>query len=234
MSLSKTFALIFSIVTILFVTSNSFGQAFMWQFGVEGGAGIRSLRFDPKDSVYKTDVGFMGGIAGQYNFNPTWSLKLGVAYERKGAKFEESVDLGTTDVLTTIKGKTNVDYISIPLLVKAQFGTGKKVKFFVNAGPYLGILLANKTKIDAFGSTPEQEVDNKDSTKKTDFGIAGGLGVDFLVGTNMSFTVEARDNFGLTNINDRKATGSPEIKTNSAQLILGFAWKFGKSAVRKK
>lgn len=231
MSTSKFFVLVFSFVTVLFVTSNSFAQAFKWEFGVEGGAGIRSLRFDPKDSIYKTGVGFTGGLAGAYNFNNTWSLKLGAAYERKGADFEGTA--AVNGVNTTFKGKTNVDFLSIPVLVKARFGTGKKVKFFVNAGPYVGILLANKTKIDAFGSNPSTEIDNKDSTKKVDFGIAAGLGVEFLVGKNMGFSVEARDNFGLTNLNDSKMTGAADIKTNTANLMLGFCWKFGKAPVKK-
>ncbi len=219
-------------VAILFITtSNLQAQTYKWEFGVEAGAGIRSLRTNPTDSAFKTDIGFTGGIAGQYNMSPMLSLRLGAAYERKGAKFETT---GGTTTTTAITGKVNVDYISIPLLLRVTFGKGKEVNFFVNAGPFVGILLANKIKVDAFGTNPETEIDNKDSTKKVDFGITGGLGVSFLVGKNMGFTVEARDNFGLTDINDRKTTIIEEIKTNSANLLLGFNWKFGRGPMRRK
>ncbi|MEO8665299.1 MAG: porin family protein [Ignavibacteria bacterium] len=226
-SLKTVFAALF-VALFLMTTNNSQAQTYKWEFGPEAGVGIRSVSTDPKDSLTKSSVGFMGGLATQYNISPTVSLKLGVAYERKGADLEANISG------TTIKGMINTDYVSIPLLLKVHFGTGKKVRFFVNAGPYLGILLANKTKIDAYGTFPETETDTKDSTKSTDFGLAGGLGVQFLVGTNMGFTIEARDNFGLTNINDSKETTITEIKNNTAQLILGFQWKFGKNPVITK
>lgn len=211
----KTFLVSLFVATILLASNNLFAQAyFQWEFGLEAGGGIRSLRFDPKDSIFKTGVSYTGGIAGSYYFSPMISLKLGAAYERKGGDFESTI--GTT----TTTGKVNMDFVSIPLLLKFKFGTGK-TKFFVNVGPYLGILLANKTKIG-----DSSEVDNKDSSKTTDFGISGGLGVEFLVGKNMGFTIEARDNYGLTNLNDRKATPVTEVKTNTANLMLGFVWKF--------
>ncbi|MEO8211088.1 MAG: porin family protein [bacterium] len=216
-------------IVLILVSANAlYAQTYKGEFGIEGGVGIRSLRIDPKDSSTKTGIGFMGGIAGQLNLSPTFSLRLGVGYERKGADLETKI--GTT----TVKGKANIDYVAIPLLLRANFGNGKKIKFFLNAGPYVGILLANKIKTDAYGTIPESEFDNKDSTKKIDFGISGGIGINFLVGTSSSFTIGARDNFGLTNINDEKTAGASEIKTNSAQLILGFAWKFGKNYTTRK
>lgn len=224
----KIFLVSLFIATIFF-TSNTQAQTYMWEFGVEGGAGIRSLRFDPKDSLFKTSISFTGGIAGQYNINPMWSIKLGAAYERKGAEFEQTTTVGGTT--TTSKGKFNVDYVAVPLLVKATFGSGKKVRFFVNAGPYVGILMASKFKNESPTTT---ETDLKDSTKKIDFGVSGGIGMEVLVGTNMGFTVEARDNFGLTDINDSKMTGASKIKTNTFNGMVGFKWKFGKSAVRKR
>ncbi len=230
----KTFFAALFVALLLMSTNNSQAQTYKWEFGPEAGVGIRSLRLDPKDTTdtYKTGIGFMGGLAVQYNISPTFSLKLGAAYERKGADLEATTTVG--GVSTTIKGQQNIDFVSIPLLAKIYFGTGKKTRFFVNAGPYLGILLGNKIKTDAYSTVPESEVDIKDSTKKIDFGLAGGLGVQFLVGTNMGFTVEARDNFGLTNLNDSKRTTITEYKTNTAQLILSFQWKFSKNPVIKK
>lgn len=229
MTTIKIFFLSLFAALVLLSTDNVQAQTYKWEFGLEGGAGIRSLRLDPEDTTesVKSGIGFMGGIAGQYNISPLVSLRLGAAYERKGA------DLEFTSGSTTVKGKINVDYLSLPLTLKVKFGTGKKVNFFGNVGPYVGILLASKTKVDAFGGFAETESDDDSTTKKIDFGVAGGLGVDILVGSNMSFTIEARDNFGLTDINDSKEANATEIKTNTAQLILGFSWKFGKTFTRK-
>ncbi len=215
----KFFVINLFAVNLLLISGNLFAQAFKWEFGLEGGAGIRSVNIDPKypSLTTKAGVSFTGGIAGQYNINDMWSVKLGAAYERKGS------DLDRTDILT--KGKLNIDYISIPLLLKAKFG--KKIKFFVNAGPNLGILLSSKNRLDAYSNIPETEIDNDSSTKKTDFGISGGFGVEIPVGRSGAFTIEARDNLGLTNISESKETNAPKIKTNTAILMVGYVFKFG-------
>jgi len=207
-------------VTLILTSSNLFAQTFKWEFGLEGGAGIRTLRIDPKYPSLETKAGvsYTGGIAGQYNINDVWSVKLGASYEIKGS------DLERTDILT--KGKINIDYVSIPLLLKAKFG--KKIKFFVNAGPYIGVYLSSKTKLDAYSGNPEIEIDNDSSTKKTDFGISAGFGVEIPVGQNGAFTIEVRDNLGLKNISESKETNAPEIKLNTANFMIGYVFKFEK------
>jgi len=206
-------------VTVLLISSNLFAQAFKWEFGLEGGAVIRTMRIEPPYPSLETKAGvsFTGGIAGQYNINEMWSVKLGAAYERKGS------DIERTDIVT--KGGVNMDYISIPLLLKAKFG--KKIKFFVNAGPYLGILLSSKNRLDAYSNIPETETNTDSTTKKTDFGISGGIGMEIPVGRNGAFTIEVRDNFGLTNISESRETNAPEIKLNTVNFMVGYVFKFG-------
>jgi hypothetical protein len=53
------------------------------------------------------------------------------------------------------------------------------------------------------------------------------------VGQSGAFTIEARGNLGLTNISDSKEPNAPEIKTNTANLIIGYVFKFGKTYTRK-
>lgn len=211
---------------LLLFSGNLFAQAFNWEIIPEVGAGIRTIRIDPAYPSLETNAGLSSssGISGQYNITEMWSVKLGAAYERKGS------DLERTDINTT--GEINIDYISIPLLLKAKFGN--KIKYFVNAGPYLGIFLSSETTLNAYSGNPEININNDSSTKKTDFGISTGIGIEIPVGHSGAFTIEVRDNFGLTNISESKETNAPEIKNNTANLIIGYAFKFGKNYVRKK
>lgn len=213
----KLFVIVLSSV-ILFYAGNLSAQSSRWEFVVEGGMGLRSLRIDPSyPSLVPNDgLSYSAGIAGIYNFDYVWAVKLGAAYERKGTDFDR------TDISTT--GSVNLDYISVPLLARAKFG--KRFKFFVNTGPYLGILLSNQTIINAYSNVSEQVFDNTDSTKSTDFGISLGAGVEFPDCTCGIFTIEIRDNFGLTNISKSKETNAPELKTNSLNLLIGYAFKF--------
>lgn len=212
-------------LTLLLLSVNLFAQTFKWELGMEGGAGIRTLRIDPKypSLEAKTGISYTAGIAGQYNLSDMWSVKLGTAYERKGA------DIKRTDIPT--QGKVNIDYISMPLLLKAKFGN--KIKFFANAGPYLSILLSSKNKLDAYSNVPEIVTNTDSTTESTDFGISAGIGVEIPVGQCGAFTIEVRDNFGLKNISKSNETNAPEIKLNTANLMIGYVFKFGQKLTKK-
>ena len=124
-------------------------------------------------------------------------------------------------------------YITIPLLFRGSYGD--YVKFFFNTGPYLGILLSNKTTIDANSqyNEPGREVDNTDSTKSTDFGITAGIGLQIPISAKNLLTFEIRDDIGLTNISDYTTDGS--TKTNSLSLIVGLSFGAGKQyGIKKK
>ncbi|MDZ4710895.1 MAG: porin family protein [bacterium] len=217
------------LVTFVFVTAisifssqSSFSQAFLWEFGVEGGAGLRSQKITNTDvdSLKKTTIGFIGGVSGQYNLNDMYSLKLGAYYERKGQKYETS---------SGSKEEFNHDYLNIPLLLKAKFGN--KIKFFVNAGPFIGVLLKSKFK----GSPPDIDNDNTSSYKKTEIGISGGAGVIIPAGRSMNITFEVRDDFGLTNIfKSELSIFNAEVKTNNLNLMAGISFLLGKKTMPRR
>lgn len=210
--------------TILLLSSNDlYAQAFRWEFGAEGGAGIRSIRLNMSnlDSIKKSEIGFVGGLTGQYNINEMLSLKLAAEFERKGAKFESA----------TGKEQFNYDYLSIPLLLKTKFGN--KIKFFINAGPFVAILLKAKQKSNNTNMTPDADI--TDLYKKTEIGISGGAGVIIPVGRTINISFEVRDNFGLTDIlKEGSSTNGTTVKTNNVNLMAGISFLLGKrSTVRR-
>lgn len=203
---------------LLFIISGDLlAQRYKWDLSLEGGIGVRNLRIDPEypSLTPTTGISFSGGVVGQFNFSETWSVKLSAAYETKGTDFDR------TDIQTT--GSVNLDYITIPFLIKAS--SGRKNKFFINAGPYLGLLLSNKTRINAYANNPDVEMDNTDSTNSTDFGITLGIGVEVDVGRANTMSVELRENYGMTNISKSLETNAPELKTNTLSLVLSYTFK---------
>ncbi len=224
-------------VFLIFVTgiyNNSSAQYSQWDLGLEGGPSYTStVGNNAVDLDTKPNFGFIAGIFGQYNFNSNYSLKLAANYQQKGSKLEISQqDLQGYDYV--LDGKLKLEYITIPLLFRGTFGsTG--VKFFANAGPYLGILMTNKTTIDANTqyNEPGRTVDNTDSTKSTDFGVSAGIGLLIPIATKSALTFEIRDDIGLTNISDYTSDGS--TKTNSLSFIVGITFGAGKQyGVKKK
>lgn len=231
----KTKHLLLTVFAIFITGLSNFSSAqySQWNFGFEGGPSATfTVGNDAVDLDTKPDFGFLVGLFGQYNFNQNYSLKLATNYQQKGSKLEISQpDLAGNDYV--LDGKIKMYYITIPLLFRGAYGD--YVKFFFNTGPYLGILLSNKTTIDANSqyNEPGREVDNTDSTKSTDFGITAGIGLQIPIATKSLLTFEIRDDIGLTNISDYTTDGS--TKTNSLSLIVGLTFGAGKQyGVKKK
>jgi len=71
------------------------------------------------------------------------------------------------------------------------------------------------------------EKDNTDNFERLDFGIATGLGVNFPIRNNIFMSLEVRNNLGLSNISSLPVGNDGKIKTNSTNLLIGIAYKFG-------
>jgi hypothetical protein len=121
---------------------------------------------------------------------------------------------------------SNFDYLTIPILGRLTFG--KKIEFYVNAGPYLGYLLKQKDITEASGEYPKTEIDNTDNFEKLDFGLTTGLGMNYPLLEKLLLTVEIRNNLGLTNTSSLPVANDGSIKTNSTSLLIGVTYRLGK------
>lgn len=156
-------------------------------------------------------VGLTIGLGYQVRLNDRFSLQPEMNFVQKGA----TGNVNNLDLLgTTVNGKLKIviEYFEIPVLAKATFGSSGTTKFFVLAGPSLGIGLGGRVKYDltgssfghrsgrlnlAFGKQPE----NSSSfyiNNQLDFGIQGGGGVLF---ADKVF-IDIRYSLGLSNTED--------------------------------
>jgi hypothetical protein len=244
--MKRTFLLL-SIFAIFIsgIFNSSSAQYSQFNVGIEGGPSITSLRttgtIDSLDftsiySILKSNFGFLTGVYGQYNFNKSYALKLAVNYQLKGSDIEGDLNIGG-GTIATFNGKFKMDYITIPLLFKGTYGSN--IKFFFDAGPYLGILLSNKVTYGFNGTFPGSPIpdtteDITDSTKSTDIGITMGIGMQVPVSKTMSLTFELRDDLGLINTSDYLSNTDLDLKTNAASLVVGLSFNAGKKYGLKK
>ncbi len=163
------------------------------------------------------------GLSFEYYIDRSFSLKSGLAYERKGAKSsivlrdETEVILGNQDI------RVNYDYLTLPIL--ASFATKGKTKLFVNAGPYFGFLISQKMKYSAVGSYPEITTNNIDYSRRIDFGLSMGFGLYIPLTEKLLFDLGLRENLGLLNTSKTEVIYDGSIKTNSFGLQLGLKYK---------
>jgi hypothetical protein len=127
---------------LLFLTfvNTTLGQTNKFEIGIDGSPTLTFLRGnDFIENNHKSAIGFSGGLFFQFNFKKIISLRTNIAFERKGSAFTSQATDFNGNPLGKITSNTNFDYLTFPILVRATFG--KKIQYFVNAGPYFGYLI---------------------------------------------------------------------------------------------
>ncbi len=181
------------------VAQKSLAQV-QFALGIKGGPNFANL--DTKSSVgenYKNRTGFHAGAFALFKFT-----KVGIQPELLFSKQGSNVQFNSGN------GEANFDYINIPIILKLYTVAGINIQ----AGPQFGFLSGGQLKQTVQGTTTTQ--DAKDLYKKSDFGVALGLGWDLPFG----LTLDARYNLGLSKINDDPSL--EQTKNQVFQISAGF------------
>jgi hypothetical protein len=145
-------------------------------------ASVQKSSIVGESDSWKDPVGFqVGANMPLVNFSEAMSGIAEVSLSMQGAKWEENIGGAT------IKGRVNLLYANIPLVVRYQTKSG----FFGEAGVQPGFLLSAKDKYSGNSDNYKQYVNT------FDFSIPFGVGYEFQNG----FGVGLRVIPGLTNIN---------------------------------
>jgi hypothetical protein len=199
--------IIFAVVVLLIASVPLYSQTSV-KLGFQGGINLANGTVDP-DLSTTTRTGMMGGAAFEIEFTDVFSIQPELLYVQKGAKFED------TEMGIPFKATLKFDYIEIPVLLKATFGSSD-FKPFVFFGPNLGFNIGSELEIEVMGDT--ETVDTKDETEGTDFCLDFGAGGEFPIGQSTDLFISARYSLGLTDIvKDPDASA----KTTGIQIMVG-------------
>lgn len=206
--------------TLLFViglllTSTIFAQNEI-RIGLNTGATLFNFRGNSVVENSDSKIGFLAGISFEYYMNENISIKTNLNYERKslsqsGGYYDEN------GIFIEMEANIHYDYLTLPILFKYEFGNTNN--FYVNGGPFLGLLLNAKIKGD---NSPSDDITSLN--KKIDGGLSLGIGTKFQLNSKNILSIELRDNYGLLNISEVSVLDNGTIKTNSLNLIL--SWDF--------
>ena len=178
------------LIALILCSSLTFAQTNKFEVGLEMGPSLVSFRGnDILDNNNDLSFGFSSGLTFQYNFPKLISIRTNISFERKGLSTKGSATDQYGNQIGEITFHSNLDYLTIPILGRLTFG--KKINFFVNAGPYIGYLIKQTDITEALGEHPKTETDNADNFKKTDFGITTGLGARFPIKNKLFLSLEA-------------------------------------------
>lgn len=172
-----------------------------FDIGAKGGVTLSKMAFSPGIEQFMK-MGFTGGLMVRYTEEKLFGLIGELKIEQRGWKetFDET-DFSYNRTLT---------YIQMPLLTHIYFGN-QRIKGFVNLGPSVGYMISNSASANFDyhnpGSVEGFPIENRhvnqmsmEVKNKFDYGIALGLGGEYLVKPRHSVTLEARFYFGLGNV----------------------------------
>ncbi len=182
------------------------------RIGFTGGLNLANVSVDPEETgiEYSNRTAFGGGGVLDLRLAENIALQLEPMFLQKGTKVKDSV--GGDDI------KVKLSYLEVPLLLKLMLGQST-TRPYIMAGPSVGFRLSAKVSNGV-------ELDIKDITKSTDFGLDFGAGISFPAGNNSIF-VEGRYALGLSNINDDPEDPNTDVKNKGIQFMAGITFPLG-------
>jgi hypothetical protein len=224
--------------------------------GLHGGLSMPNIRGNtPQSEGYVSRRGPFFGVTADFGITPHFSICAEVNYSSQGGKQNGMQPLTSDQVsglslppgmtlFANFRNEAILDYIEIPLMARLTWGGS--VRFFVQAGPYVGFRARAKTEtrgmsqlfLDSSG-TPlldpstgqplpavsfDANTDIKQDIRSTTAGITGGAGIAARFGPG-DIILDARFEWGLTNIQSDPALNG-ENRTGAVVVIVGYCFAF--------
>jgi hypothetical protein len=195
------------VITILLTMFFSFATGA--SFGIKAGMNIANMHGDDIGGT-QSKIGFIGGGFATFGLGDVFAIQPEILYSQKGYRFEQWY-------MGALYRETGMlYYIEIPMLSKITIQAKGNIKpnFFI--GPYFGINLTAKKRIQAIEPPHEEDIEN---FRDTEFGMVFGGGVDF-VGVRGKVGFEGRYTFGLTTTSEFW----DDIKNDVISFMLSYSF----------
>lgn len=230
------------------------GTAGEVKLGAHGGISIPNLRGSEADIFSRGFTSRQGpyfGLTIDLSIAPRFSLAVDLNYASQGGirsgmqpitmELPPGLPIPPGTILyADFRNDTILDYVEIPVL--GQFTFGKRIRAFLNAGPYVGFLIravavtegTSALYLDEAGEMPiiippaidpaefdlGAKTDVKDSLETVNIGLAGGGGVIFPLGPG-ELVLEGRFQLGLTTLQKHPETDG-KTRTGAVVISLGY------------
>jgi hypothetical protein len=214
----KTKAIFISILTV-FLSATIVKAQLGSHLGFNAGPSFSMLYGNDGTDNLRTHGGFAVGLTYQYAFSTMFALHTGLLFESKGASQRMIID----PLNIENHYRYNFNYLALPVLFRVHLMPDKKLRPFINAGPYFGFLMRQMTvsRSDNGNNDNVSRSNGTDNYRAFDVGVAGGVGLDYLITDRIHLDFEIRDNLGFYNISESSAD-SDRLKNNSVNVLVGM------------
>lgn len=169
------------VTVVLWCVSFVYSMNFNVGLGIGGNLAFLSTdgTYDMLLSERSPRLGLSVGVYCEYEFMIKenalrLSVQPGVFYSMKGFRVDDL--------------QVNLDYLEIPVLLKARLALDQSIEPYVLTGPVLSLNMVRESQIGSYSVSSDD--------KRMDMGLIFGVGADF--NANLSFDIRA--NFGLVNV----------------------------------
>lgn len=183
-------------------------------FGIKGGVSYSTLVLGIPIQQMTAGIDPTFGLIFNYIDKKTVGIQLELNYVSKS--WEENP---SGNYLFNAK----LDYIEIPMLTTLHFGN--RLKFLVNFGPYISILLNEEISHNIDESSSYFEFYNNRSTRKGDFGMIGGAGLRLQTKLGL-FQLEGRYTYGFQNLYDFEDNNLDYSNMTTIGVYLSYQFLF--------
>ena len=165
-----------------------------WRIGINGGATWNHYSIDKKyqtDYRYPSQWGGTAGVYTQYNFFDWLGLRAGAYFAQRNYR-------QTRTMYADMNVRYENNYLLFPVTANFSFG-GQQVRGFVNAGVYGGAWLNCRRFGSDYvsvgpgwkGEFDEQLPLNAQKDQRGDFGVTGGVGIEYRFHAHWMVQIEA-------------------------------------------
>lgn len=240
-SFSKIIVLAITLVLSSYsVNAQKFGRKSKTIFGVKGGLNIANQTFStdygPGDEKYGLMTGFhLGGTCEKF-FGRIFSIETDLLFSTKGHTYisEDTYEYTGGKTFVDANNKRVVNYLEIPIQLKASQQLGDNSLAFLALGPYFSTALngvwVTYEEVKHYNTNDElvgdELVDTKedlkfgsksgDSYRRTDWGIQVNIGAEF-----GPLQVSGGYQWGISNIDGARANGAKHTN-RIIKMSLGY------------
>lgn len=202
-------------------------------FNIGAGLGLNAVWITHQDDYgqvgieHTVDYGLAPAIMLGYNFTDKLGLQLDFIYSFQGAKYQQTLQG------TQLNRLVELDYFKIPVYFKYQnqLPNAKNAKAFIMAGPQVGFL-QSASIISNYLDAPYVGTNEKYRFESVDVDLAAEAGVYIYASDNVYFTLAARVDYGLVDMNapGSRTTAPYEAGYNvTSGFLIGVSYIFNKS-----
>lgn len=211
--------------------------------GFNGGYVMSNVGFNP-DIPQQMLGGITGGLTVRYTCEKYFSSVCALVGEINYAQVGWKEDILTAEDQPVINQYTGMPeeyqrrmtYVQVPMFARMGWGRERKgFQFFFQVGPQVGFLLGDKATAnfeydkrnvaDRVGAQRDATQDSLPVQRKFDYGIAGGLGLEYSHPKLGHFMIEGRYYYGLGDIfNNSKRDYFG--RSNIGNIVVKFTYLF--------